>query len=252
MEKLTYIDKARMFFEYQQQGELTAGQIALFYTLLAIHNQCGRQEWFTVAGRRLSQATGMTREGIRKARTQLKERGLLDFKTDTTRATQYHLNFDETGSNSWQVKNGDWVEKLASLGRIVGKTGSNSCTLTEKSITENIYGHSNEMPTPAKSSQKKPKTDTRQKEIDEHFETLWKMYPVKRGKAKVSKARRKELLKITPEEMARAIDRYKAELTDMKYVQYGSTFFNGGYIDFLDDNYQAVETTEPQSKYRTV
>ena len=42
--------------------------------------------------------------------------------------------------------------------------------------------------------------------------------------------------------MTRAIDRYKAELekdNDWRKPQNGSTFFNSGYIDYLDANYEA-------------
>ena len=41
--------------------------------------------------------------------------------------------------------------------------------------------------------------------------------------------------------MARAIDRYKADLekdSGWRKPQNGSTFFNSGYVDYLDANYQ--------------
>lgn len=72
------------------------------------------------------------------------------------------------------------------------------------------------------------------------FEHLWKMYPLKRGKGQVSEARKLKLLEIGFDEMNRAIDRYKAELEkdkDWRKPQNGSTFFNSGYIDYLDANY---------------
>lgn len=72
------------------------------------------------------------------------------------------------------------------------------------------------------------------------FEELWDRYPVKKGKAQVSLAAKQRLLKVGYEEMVRAIDRYKAELekdSNWRKPQNGSTFFNSGYIDYLDDNY---------------
>lgn len=72
------------------------------------------------------------------------------------------------------------------------------------------------------------------------FEHLWKMYPLKRGKGQVSDAKKLKLLEIGFDEMNRAIDRYKAELEkdkDWRKPQNGSTFFNSGYIDYLDANY---------------
>ena len=74
------------------------------------------------------------------------------------------------------------------------------------------------------------------------FEELWKLYPVKRGKGQVSLAAKQRLLKVGYDEMTRAIDRYKAELekdNDWRKPQNGSTFFNSGYIDYLDANYEA-------------
>ena len=49
-------------------------------------------------------------------------------------------------------------------------------------------------------------------------------------------------MKIGYEQLKRCIERYKAELEATgkeKYTQNGSTFFNSGYIDFLDENYNS-------------
>ena len=73
------------------------------------------------------------------------------------------------------------------------------------------------------------------------FELLWKPYPRKEGKGGVSKAQKEKLHKIGIEEMTRAISRYiKAKSGEEKRdLQMGSTFFNSGYVDYLDKNYQA-------------
>ena len=72
------------------------------------------------------------------------------------------------------------------------------------------------------------------------FESLWKLYPKKEGKGQVSKTQKEKLHKIGIEEMTRAINRYvnAKSGTDRKYLQNGSTFFNSGYVDYLDANYQ--------------
>ena len=71
------------------------------------------------------------------------------------------------------------------------------------------------------------------------FESLWKLYPVKKGKGQISDAKKMKLLKIGYNEMSRAIERYKKYVESVDYLQYqnGSTFFNGGYVDYLDENY---------------
>ena len=72
------------------------------------------------------------------------------------------------------------------------------------------------------------------------FERLWKAYPNKRGKGQVSDAKKKKLAEIGEEKMQRAMARYIEELKQepWKKTQNGSTFFNSGYIDYLDENYE--------------
>ena len=73
------------------------------------------------------------------------------------------------------------------------------------------------------------------------FEKLWKLYPVKKGKGQVSDAAKRRLLKVGEEEMVRAIERYTKELDkdkEWRKPQNGSTFFNSGYVDYLDANYE--------------
>ena len=88
-------------------------------------------------------------------------------------------------------------------------------------------------------------------ELDEFFEKIWSLYPKKLGKADIKSAKKKELFKIGYDEMARVIERYKTATAndDPKYIKHGSTFFNGGYIDFLDANYVPEQ---PKSLYRNL
>jgi len=81
------------------------------------------------------------------------------------------------------------------------------------------------------------------------FDQIWKLYPKKEGKGQVSLTQKKKLYNIGLEEMTRAIERYKKakEGTDRKYLQNGSTFFNSGYVDYLDANYEdkPMQTAKP-------
>ena len=90
----------------------------------------------------------------------------------------------------------------------------------------------------------------RKKEANELFEQLWKAYPSKKGKAQVSDTAKARLLKIGYDEMMRAIDRYTYDLekdSDWRKPQNGSTFFNSGYVDYLDANYKSVEDAQKES-----
>lgn len=88
-------------------------------------------------------------------------------------------------------------------------------------------------------------------DADALFESLWKLYPEKKGKGQVPDAAKRRLLKTGFDEMSRAIDRYKAELEkdkDWRKPQNGSTFFNSGYVDYLDENYVPGRKQEGRGK----
>lgn len=91
----------------------------------------------------------------------------------------------------------------------------------------------------SKPETKKTKQQSRKKEADALFEQLWSLYPLKKGKASVSDAQKLKLLDIGYEEMERAISRYKQYVDSVDYLhcKNGSTFFNSGYVDYLDENY---------------
>lgn len=72
------------------------------------------------------------------------------------------------------------------------------------------------------------------------FERLWAEYPVKKGKGQVSDTQKKRLLAIGEPALLKAIERYRAELakdSGWRRAQNGSTFFNSGYVDYLDGNF---------------
>ncbi len=71
------------------------------------------------------------------------------------------------------------------------------------------------------------------------FEQLWGMYPVKKGKGQVSDAKKLKLLGIGADEMGRVVRRYLEglEKDGWRKPQNGGTFFNSGYVDYLDCNY---------------
>lgn len=76
--------------------------------------------------------------------------------------------------------------------------------------------------------------------LEDFFETIWKLYPIKKGKGQISKSKKQTLQKIGLKELQRCIERFKEDMKgrDKKYWMHGSTFFNSGYIDYLDANYE--------------
>lgn len=82
-------------------------------------------------------------------------------------------------------------------------------------------------------------------EVDAFFESIWELYPVKKGKGQVSDTKRKALFKIGYDRMEQAINRYLTELkkdASWRKPQNGSTFFNSGYVDYLDENFVPDQT----------
>lgn len=96
------------------------------------------------------------------------------------------------------------------------------------------------------------KKDINIEHADEFFEKIWILYPKKRGKGQVTKRQKEKLYKIGYDEMSRTIERYRQEIQgkDLQFVMYGSTFFNSGYVDYLDKNYQDANKLDESSQYR--
>ncbi len=88
---------------------------------------------------------------------------------------------------------------------------------------------------------RKPMRKNEQKcaEINDFFEKMWSLYPKKRGKGRVSMTQKRRLHAFGEEQITRCIERYEKEVQgkDDQYIKHGSTFFNTGYIDYLDANY---------------
>lgn len=86
----------------------------------------------------------------------------------------------------------------------------------------------------------------KQSDADLMFEKLWKEYPRKLGKGKVSQATKRKLFSIGYDEMSRCLKRFKEDVDgrDEQYIMHGSTFFNSGYVDYLDANYGDGEEDE--------
>ena len=80
----------------------SSGQLALMWALVYVANKCRWKEWFTVPSITLMNLTGLSRQGILKARNQLRQRGLIDYRERGTKASTYRLTVLGTMSNSVQ------------------------------------------------------------------------------------------------------------------------------------------------------
>lgn len=88
---MTYIDLINSFWDLAATNPLSTGQVSLYFALMHVCNRSYWTEWFPAPNQVLSVLTGLSRSGIQKARNELKQRGLIDFRERGTRATSYKL-----------------------------------------------------------------------------------------------------------------------------------------------------------------
>jgi predicted phage replisome organizer len=88
------------------------------------------------------------------------------------------------------------------------------------------------------------------------FEDIWSLYPNKRGKGSIKPARIDILSKIGFEKIKIAIERYikdvelrRIDFPDLSY-KYGSTFFNSGYVDYLEDDFEFYKPLKTNAKVK--
>lgn len=106
---MNYFKQVYAFYELQIIDNLSTGQIALFHALLHINNKTMWSEWFSVANASVEILTGLSRQGVQKARNALKEKGIIEFEFQGTKATKYKLKklysdnaFEESSQKSSQ------------------------------------------------------------------------------------------------------------------------------------------------------
>lgn len=88
---MNYITEIKAFYDLVQLKQLSTGQIALWHALMYINNKCAWNTWFTAPNLTLQLLTGLSRQSISDNRNVLKQFGLIDFKSNGTKATSYRL-----------------------------------------------------------------------------------------------------------------------------------------------------------------
>lgn len=204
----------------------------LLHTNLEDKRYCGKEikaGQFVSSITRISAETGLTESQVRTALKKLKDTGYISTKS-TNKYTIYTVNEYQTYIDCGQVAKATTEENT------VVENGT-KMEQTEENAKENY---------------EKPKENcekSNKKAINECFERLWKQYPNKRGKGQVSDAKKKVLYQIGEEHIQRALKRYLDGLeqdASWRKPQNGSTFFNSGYVDYLDENYEKPSEPQPQ------
>lgn len=123
MAYMNYIAVLNSFWDSVGTNPLSTGQVSLYVALLHVNNRSNWIEWFTVPNQVLSVLTGLSRSGILKARNELKQRGLIDFREKGTKATLYKML---TIANSTQDSKQISVQNGAQDGKQISVQKSNT------------------------------------------------------------------------------------------------------------------------------
>lgn len=153
----------------------------------------------------LAKQLKLTVSKIRTSLKKLKSTGEIAIKTTNKNTVVTVANYDLYQSEE---------------GRIADKTAIKSQTNRKQIATNNNDKNINNV----------------NKDILEHFENCWKLYPVKKGKDKVTLTDKKELFKYTVEQIQQAINNLIKEYPDKQYQMHGRRFFKGEFKDYLSNN----------------
>lgn len=204
----------------------------LLHTNLEDKRYCGKEikaGQFVSSITRISAETGLTESQVRTALKKLKDTGYISTKS-TNKYTIYTVNEYQKYIDCGQVAETTTEEnKVVENGTKMEQTEEKAKETCEKS-KENCE-------------------KSNKKAINECFERLWEKYPSKKGKGQVSDTKKKVLYQIGEEHIQRALERYLDGLekdASWRKPQNGSTFFNSGYVDYLDENYEKLPEPKPQ------
>ena len=189
-----------------------------------------------ISNSQLVEMTGITKQNVSRTLKELKERNII---VREGYMTSFQKDYDQ------------WIE----LSRKTTKLSKETTVINPDNLvvdTDNtVINPDNEVINPDNeviSIEAHKRTYTKEtitkESIAHFFEECWKSYPRKEGKGKVTdKAKRRSFE--MGDEFKRCIKRYietvendrKKDFKERNW-QHGSTFWNSGYLDFTDENYQ--------------
>lgn len=242
---------------------LSTGQVSLYFALLHVCNRSYWTEWFQAPNQVLSILTGLSRSGILKARNELKQRGLIDFKERGTKGTLYKLIVldniqDNTIANSVQDSTQDSVQNSTQNGvqnSVQDSTIANSKQDSVQDSTQNgvqdstqaIYNIYNNI----HNKDKRQKTEEKRRfsvSTVEHFEEFWSAYPKRQRRALTEEAYCNLLLSgaVTEEALIKSAQNYAEyiQITGDKSYLPNNFLDKCVFEDFLPGQYQVPSKRE--------
>jgi hypothetical protein len=136
-----------------------------------------------------------------------------------------------------------WLKVLEKMGNIELKTNNKFTVVTvenwglyQDTESENEQQMNNKRTTNEQQMNTNKNVKNVKEEYIDEFEIIWQLYPNKKGKAAAMKKYPSLRSKHSFEDLQRAVKKYADDVKgqDVKYIKHGSTFFNGGYLDYIE------------------
>lgn len=169
----------------------------------------------------IAEATGINKVNVSQELNKLIENNVITVVTERTnlkpRELSINLNFEQ-----WKPPKIELVNSLIqNQFRVSQFTPSGVSKNTDLELVNSLTNKNNN------------KNNIKENIYCAFFDLLWDLYPCKKGKSKVSNKALKEINSLGYETMKECIERYVNNKPDWQSWQNGSTFFNGGYKDYL-------------------
>ena len=257
---MKYLDRINSFWDYATMKPLSTGQVSLYFALLHVCNRSYWTEWFPAPNQVLSILTGLSRSGILKARNELKQRSLIDFKERGTKGTLYKLIVldniqDSTMVNSVQNSKQNGVQNSMQDSTIANSTQDSVQDSKQDGVqdsTQAIYNIYNNI----HNKDKRQKTEEKRRlsvSTVEHFEEFWSAYPKRQRRALTEEAYCNLLLSgtVIEEALVKSAQNYAEYIQitgDKSYLPH-NFLDKCVFEDFLPENYRKPDLVQVQRAF---
>ena len=191
----------------------------------------------------LSITTGVSKRNIRREFKNLLDGNVIKVTKDCSYTSPREVSVNKN-YEQWGSINGDGYRGLT---HPLGANPSPGDKLTPRGGGESVLWGGGEYTPHIKQNIKQNKN----KEYCAFFESVWLLYPNKKGKARITDKTKRALYALGYDTVKTCIERYVKEKPEWKEYQHGSTFFTSGYVDYLDENYsgQGVRQQSAEDVY---
>ena len=221
------------YYKLDMPGQLSFTAQSLYMALLYIANEVYSPE-ITPSNTVLMGRTGIKDvKTLERARQELLEMNLISYKSNAKRrlAGKYAvLGLEGQLVENFRIKSDEIPIKSGQNPDEIPITPPH---IQEENRKEDIILFPEEI------EPSKPQDDKKTVDVESFFKECWNLYPLKRGQ--ISKTQKEKLFKLG-DELKRCISRYLKDVDlrrgkGFKELQYknGSSFFNNGYKDYLDE-----------------